>query len=372
MESVSKRKRTEGHSSDRDNHPTKSTRVANDSLLKLERLVAKLCKSAGVSTNTKKEIREVSSALRSHVARMVSEQEEEISSRESAASEEGVIKPIEMVTFSTQTDEICKDVEENLAKSGVKELRDASTQTEAHQKSTVLKIDGIHDILKNEGDQEKLLQTMINNWPGGVYTNTETKKEDILDEVSYKNSIVIIEIPPEAGEEETVEQSFSPRIQSLIKNQQIKSGDIMQVRFSTTLITEGTALQEHEISTYVIGIKISDDKKTLTEETLRSLKKLFENIPLNNSRTTEECPYLFGKTSKKLETPTRKVLEYFGHKTDTKFKMYVGSKVRSKIEKSSQKNTNNARSEQKKISPEEKTTVVKTDWKEQRRRKPRV
>lgn len=211
------------------------------------------------------------------------------------------------------------------------QLQDASTQTDNVGKSQGKKIADIHETIKKENNRENLIKMLIKNWPGEAYVKTETKKEDILVQIQQKNTVVIVDVPPEA--EKGIQ--LPKQIQPLIQDKQIKPGDIIRVKSSTALITEGNLEREHYVHTYIMGIDGSKGKEDVTDETLRVIAKLFDTTG-ENFLKEKECSYSFGTPHQKLETPIRKVLEYFGHKTETKFILKV-SRERDR------KNENNAR-----------------------------
>lgn len=130
--------------------------------------------------------------------------------------------------------------------------------------------------------------------------------------------MVIVDVPPEAENE----LQLPKQIQSIIQDKQIKPGDIIRVKSSTVLITEENLEREHHVHTYIVGIDGSKDKRNVTEETLRVISKLFDTAG-EDFLKKKECAYLVGTPHQSLETPIRKVLEYFGHKTDTKFTLKV-------------------------------------------------
>lgn len=328
-----KRKRQEEGSAGRP--PAKSTCV-EDTLLTVERMVARLCKSVGDSSNTKKEIRDISAALRNLVSRMLLERERSVPSRETdQITALGVTISTEARKSTTQaetplqgtsekplTDKNPEKNESEPEKKGPSQLQDASTQTDEPQKSRLHRIAGIHEILNKGNNREELVQVLINDWPGETYVKTETKKEDILVQVQQKNTVVILEVPPEDETATEKDIRIPQQLQPLIQGKQMKSGDIIRVKSSAVLLTEENLEREHHVHTLVVGIGGSKDKRKITEETLKVLSKLFETIP-DPFLKEKDCTYLFGTPHQNLETPMRKALEYFGHKTDTKFTLNV-------------------------------------------------
>lgn len=328
----SKRKRyVEDYSAEK--HPAKSTCLDSDTLNKMEKVVERLCKSVGDSSNTKKEIRDISATLRSLVKKLVSEQD---SVRMLEGADAGH-------AIATQTDMNGKDMRDVSIQIGEGELSvktcvtcDARTKAGGRERQSAIRVESIHQTLKNEQDQNKLVLEMTTNWPGATFTRTSTIKEDINPEIMAKKNVIILTVPTNDMNDDGSENRggiLKPQVQNYWTNRFIKAGEIVNITSRATLLTEQKTETEPEVNTYLVAVNPCPDKEKITLEVLNCLKKL-ENKISENKNPDNTCKFYFGTTIRSLETPLRKTLEYLGHRKDMHFSLYTSAKIHAKAKNS--------------------------------------
>lgn len=323
-----KRKRfVEGYSAEK--HPAKSTCLDKDTLNKMEKVVERLCKSVGDSSNTKKEIRDISATLRSLVKKLVSEQG---SARMLEGADEGN-------EIATQTDINVKDMRDANTQIGESEWNvktcatcDDRTQAGRRKRQSAIRVESIHQLLKNELDQNKLVLEMATNWPGATFTRTITIREDINPEImAKKNMIILSETANELNDDGSENRGgiLKSQVQNYWSNRLIKAGEIVNITSRATLLTEQQIETEPEVNTYLVAVNPCPEKEKITLEVLNCLKKL-ENKICENKNPDNTCKFYFGTTNRSLETPLRKTLEYLGHRKDMHFSLYTSAKMHAK------------------------------------------
>lgn len=352
----SKRKREDEDSYTK--HSAKTACVEN-TITKLDRTVTKLCKSASESSNTKKEIRDLCAILRNLMTRLISEQDEIVVTTEASKQNEACQKTME--TKETQT--LTVEVET--------QTQQSSIINNIPQTTVEAEVTKIHETLKNDTNEEKLVQTMVTNWPKGTYTNTTKEQKDILTVVSKENTIVIIEAMMETAEKDENPMQMPIQIQSMLKKRKVRSGEIIHVKSSETVIVEDNSVQQDsEVNTYIVPISVHEDKTKTTAETLKTLKKLQKSVLGKKSGETEECSYTVGTTSKNLEIPVRKVLELIGHREDVTFSLYTQIQIKNGSSRTSKSNIHPQEVRNEIPTMETKNKQIK--WEPARKRRPKV
>lgn len=325
VENEAKRKRL-GSDSEERNHPKKSQYETNDTVSKLERMVARLCLSVSESSNTKKEIRDISSQLRSLVARLVSEKCSSETEKTTTDSEMASTNVKIGATSQTQSCSTDSEKTENACEcsSAKPEMKNASVQTEPLKtlmkgsESLMTRIDQLLD--SAQGNQ--LIDILSERWPGEAYKHTKTVKGDLVDSLNENGAAIIVRPTPE-NDENIMEVGQQPYVEliepfrTLMKGIKLKHGDIARISTTANILVKTSSLSDSQRYIYMVAL----DPALTYSNMIIELLKIFAT--LKDYLSEDTIPNLmYGTLIENASGPLRKVLEYMGRKQKCQFQLH--------------------------------------------------
>lgn len=319
----------------------KSRCLEHETISKLERLVIKLCNSVAGSSNTKKEIRDISSKLRSVVAELVDEK-----SNPEVKSKSGINDNIHQNDAFSQTEPLTiqnsvSTPSDNAENRGQVEMKDSSTQTEILKKNGKAEqthADRITEML-NCVQQEEVIELLAERWPGSVYTKTKTIKGDFIESITENGAVIFMK--PNMDDEEDIEvepqnqNEMEERMKKLVGRIQLKHGGIARISTAADVLTENVFRSDSKRCIYALALDPKLEYKVMLKELMRSLDTL-----KNYSADGVIPKLLYGTTISKAASPLRKILEYIGRKENREIEVY-GLQREKKKEKISEPATKN-------------------------------
>lgn len=324
MENEAKRKRLGSDSAERNSK--KSQYESNDTVSKLERMVARLCLSVSGSSNTKKEIRDISSQLRSLVARLVSERCSSETKKKTMDTEIASKKVKIDVTLQSQSCSSDNEKTENVCEctSAKPEMKDASIQTEPTKKpmkgseSPMARIDKILD--SAQGNQ--LIDVLSERWPGEAYKHTKTVKGDLVESLNEDGAAIIVRPTPDNDENirEVGQQSYdelNEPFRTLMKGIKLKPGDIARISTTADILVKTSSQVDSQRYIYMVALDPALTYSNMIAELLKSFATLKEYV------SGDSIPKLmYGTLIENASGSLRKVLEYMGRKQNSQFQLH--------------------------------------------------
>lgn len=290
---------------------------------KIDREVFNLCTSVKESSNTKKEIRDISAKLRALVSRLVT-YTKEIPKTASASLidldlTESDNKKARISTSSSIGSELYQSTT-NLAKP---EMVDASVQTDyvnikPAKKEKLKKQIDVQSLLDAEMDEKDLESLVLEAWPGSVYQRTMTEKVDIVDLSREECRTIFIG----AGTPEVSDcLQPHPRINEMLQGRFLTHGETALVRTSDSLVKGGETITS-SFSTNFFALDSALEGAQLVTTVWNMIKEieLVENM-------------VFGTTVPSFEVPLRKLLEIKGRKDKKEIRVCVNKIDRIKTDK---------------------------------------
>lgn len=324
--SVKKRKRTEGASPQTEKDAeiraeveTKKIKKIKDLIVAMDKTIRNVSKHISQNVNTKKEIKEGITALRSQSSILNTEEIMSLINKmgmpSSGAKKEGVLETREMDTNT--------NIEEQTRVS----MKSCGTQTECLEVTEEERMieEKIEQIRMQELTAEKIVETVNLAWPSTCYKKTKAEKGSILDQES-RDVVIIADMA--YGQSKLLHElaETNTKLGKIIKEDKLTTNKLYTLEQCETL-SLGDEEETEKLNRHIYLVKTEPDI-TGTDKILNvmdNLKKIKQTTS-SNDRTN----LAFGSTSSKTVVLVRRLIELMYREEDKENIYIYGTPTRGK------------------------------------------